>query len=292
MDLFLELLSNILIPGGIFVLITVGFSVIYSVTRILHVAHGGVVLAAGYAFYAGTVWFHWPVLAAVPWALASAVLLGWLLNAAIYERLRDRAAVSTAGALIATLSALLILQNMALAIFGSGTKSLADFQGAAREFGPVVLTGNELRILVIAPIVIFLLAFFLGRTKTGKALRAVADNEIVAEVVGIPAKKMRAVVFAVGSLLAGVAGILFAIEYNLEPGMSTGVAVRMFFRAILGGVGSVGGAVAGSLAMETATAFTGWFWNVGWTDFVGFLLMFVVLLFRPQGLWGKKKRLV
>lgn len=292
MDVALQILSNILIPGAIFALVTIGFSLIYSVTRILHVAHGGVVITAGYAFFAALSLWQWPVWAAIVFALGIALALNLVVNEFIYERLRDRTAISVAGALIATLSALLIIENVNLAFFGSATKSFPKLSGALHEFGPVIFSDHELRILTIAPILLLALFLFLARTRSGKALRAVADHESVAEVVGISSKKMRRLAFGIGSFLAGAAGILFAIEYNLEPSMSTMVAIRMFFRAILGGVGSVGGAVVGSLVLETGSALTSWFWNSGWIDFTMFVITCLVLLFRPQGLFGKSKRSV
>ncbi len=290
MDVILPLLSNVLIPGTLFALVAAGFSLIYAVTRVIHVAHGGVTVAAGYVF-----WFCWsaldlPALLAAAVAVAAAVALGVGMNVAVYERLRGRRAVSAAGILIATLSLLLIVQNALTALFGAGTVPLAALQGRTRDVLGVILTTHELRILAIGPAALAALALWLSRSRTGTALRAVADHETVAEVVGIDSRRMRTMAFALGSALAGLAGVLLSIEYNLEPGMGVSVALRMFFRAVLGGIGSIGGAVVGSLVTETGVALTAWYVNSAWTDLASFLLTFAVLTVRPQGLFGARRR--
>lgn len=292
MDIALQLFVNTLIPGSIFALATVGFSLIYSVTRTFHVAQGAVLIAAGYAFYAGISMLALPVWAAVLFALAAAVLLGVLMNSLVYERMRTRAAVSTAGTLIATLSLLLIVENTILAYFGSSTKTFLKLSGSIHEFGPVLISTHEIRILVITPIILFVLVWFLRKSRIGKALRAVAEHETVAEVVGISSKKMRTLAFVIGSFLAGISGIFFAIEYNLEPSMSTMAAVRIFIRAILGGVGSIGGGAIGSYLTEAVMQLTGWYWNMAWIDFMSFVVAMLILIVKPAGLFGKKKRSV
>jgi len=290
MDVALPILSNILIPGLLFAVIAGSFSLIYSVTRVLHLAHGATVITAGYAFYAALTLWHWPLWLAVIFSTAVAALLGMAINSQIYERMRKTGSVSIAGTLIATISILLIIENLLLAIFGSDTKFFSDLQGQVNTFGSVNVTDNEIRIMIFCPILLIILTLFLAKTRIGKALRAVADNEMVAEVVGISSRRMRMMAFAIGSVFAGMAGILFAIEYSLVPSMVIMATIMMFFRTILGGIGSIGGAVIGSLLTETVTALTGWYWNIGWVQLTSFLFTFLVLLIRPQGLLGKKKR--
>ena len=117
-----------------------------------------------------------------------------------------------------------------------------------------------------------------------------ADHESVAEVVGISSKKVRRLIFAIASFLAGVAGVLFVIQYNLEPNMATNVSIRMFYHALVGGIGTVGGAVLGSIIMQAVFVLTGWYLELTWANLMEFIVLFIVLLIRPQGLLGKKKR--
>jgi len=289
MDIALQLLSNVIIPGSMFALIAAGFSLVYSVTRVLHLAHGGVVVLAGYVFY-GAVAYHWPTPLAVVAALAAATATGLLLHALVYERLRAGTGISSAGSLAATISLLLILQYSILAVAGADLKSLGRFTGGIHSLGPVIYTDHELKAVLLCALLLALLVLFLKRTRTGVAMRAVSEHATVAEVVGISSRRMRMLSMAVGSLLGGVAGILFAIEYSLEPAMATMVAVRMFFRGILGGIGSIAGATLGSLVIEVVTALTSWFWSATWLDFTAFFVTFLVLFFRPNGLLGLSRR--
>jgi branched-chain amino acid transport system permease protein len=267
-----------------------GFSVIYSVTRVLHLAQGGVVILAGYLFYTGINFWHWPILPSVLFSLVLTTGIGIGINHFIYERLRHKAVLSMAGALVATFSLLLILNYSLLAIYGSATRSFSDLQGTIHQFGSVLLSTNEIRIFIFCPLLLFLFFFFLKWTRTGKAIRAVAENQEVAEVVGISSKQARAIIFLIGSFLAACVGILYGIEYNLEPEMSVLVAVNIFNRAILGGIGSVGGALTGSLLIQSVVELTTWYWNVAWEAVMSFGVLFLVLIFRPNGLLRKSKR--
>lgn len=290
MELALQLGINVLIPASVFVLLIVGFSLIYSITRVMHVAHGAVAIFSGYMFhfFYSVIGMH--VAIAVTASIVLATLLGLFLNELVYERLRDQRTVSAAGILIATLSLLLIIQNGMLALFGSGTKTFRSLKGSVYSFGPVLLSRHELLILLLVPVLLLLLWLFLKKTRWGKALRAVADHESVAEVVGISSKKARRLIFGIASVLAGIGGILFVIQYNLEPNMATSVSVRMFYHALVGGIGSVGGAVLGSVLMQGVFVLTGWYLEVTWANMMEFLVLFVVLLARPNGLLGKRKR--
>lgn len=292
MDVALSLGTNILIPASIFVLLIVGFSLIYSVTRVMHVAHGAVAILGGYVFH----WlFHLLEIAPIPAAIFAIMLAGITgvsLNEFVYEKLRDSRAVSGAGLLIATLSLLLLIQNAVLALFGSSTKTFRELKGSVHAIGSILLSRHEILILAGVPLILAGLWWFLKKTRSGKALRAVADHEGVAEVVGIDARSARRLVFAIASVLAGLGGVLFAIQYNLEPNMATSVSVRMFYHALVGGIGTVGGAVLGSVLMQGVFVLTGWYLESTWANLLEFLVLFCGLLIRPQGLLGMKKRRV
>lgn len=286
------LISNILISASVFALLASGFVLVYSVTRMMHLAQGAVAMVAGYVFYAAYAFYGMSVWAALLSSLVLTICLGLLLWWLVYERLRTRVAVSSAGALMATFSLMLILQNGLLIVFGSSTRSLREWQGEIHSVMGVPWTEHQMRMVVISIVLIIALTCLLRFTRLGKALRAVADHETVAEVVGIPTKKMRGMAFAISSFLAAVAGILFAIEYGLEPSMSTMVTVRMFFRAIVGGITSVPGSVVGSLLNEAFVVGASWIWTSTWADAVSFVLTVVVLLIFPAGLMGRERRRV
>ena len=127
------------------------------------------------------------------------------------------------------------------------------------------------------------------KTKIGKAMRAVADNKEMAEVVGISSERIYSLAFVVGSAIAGVAGILVGLEQNLEPMMGTNLMIKGFTGAIIGGIGSVPGAILGSFLLGFAENFGIWFLPSGYKDAIAFIILFIFLLFRPQGILGIKK---
>jgi branched-subunit amino acid ABC-type transport system permease component len=144
-------------------------------------------------------------------------------------------------------------------------------------------------IVAVSLVLLVLLYFFMKRTKIGKAMRAVADNKDVAEVVGISAEKIYAWSFIVGSAIAGIAAILVGLEQNLEPMMGTNLMIKGFTGAIIGGIGSVPGAVLGSFLLGFAENFGIWFLPSGYKDAIAFVILFIFLLFRPQGILGIKR---
>jgi branched-chain amino acid transport system permease protein len=128
------------------------------------------------------------------------------------------------------------------------------------------------------------------KTKIGKAMRAVADNKDVAEIVGISSEKIYAYSFIVGSAIAGIAGILVGLEQNLEPTMGTNLMIKGFTGAIIGGIGSVPGAILGSFLLGLVENFGIWFLPSGYKDAIAFVILFIFLLFRHQGILGLKKQ--
>ena len=128
------------------------------------------------------------------------------------------------------------------------------------------------------------------KTRIGKAMRAVADNKDMAEVIGISSEKIYSVVFMVGSAVAGIAAILVGLEQNLEPTMGTNLMIKGFTAAIIGGIGSVPGAILGSYLLGFAENFGIWFLPSGYKDAIAFIILFIFLLFRHQGILGIKKK--
>jgi branched-chain amino acid transport system permease protein len=127
------------------------------------------------------------------------------------------------------------------------------------------------------------------KTKLGKAMRAVSDNKDVAEVLGISAEKIYSWSFIIGSIIAGIAGILVGLEQNLEPTMGTKLMIKGFTGAVIGGIDSVPGSILGSFLLGLAENFGIWFLPSGYKDAIAFIILFIFLLFRPQGILGIKK---
>jgi branched-chain amino acid transport system permease protein len=287
MAVLAQLLVNALVAGAITALIASGLSFIYATTRVSHLAHGFVVASGGYVF-----WWLWmahawqPVLAAIV-ACVVASLLGLVMNEIVYELLRMRKTKGL-GYLVATIGLLMFGNASILALFGSQPHSL-QVQTIVREVGSVRVTDLQIFIVVFSVLLFVFLGWIIQRTKLGKSMRATADNEMVAEILGMKTRQVRRLTFLLGSFLAGIAGILVALEFNVEPNMGVMLAIKGFTAMVIGGAGSMGGAIVGSLVLGGVEQAAVWFWGAGWKNAMAFVLLFVFLLVRPMGIFGRKR---
>lgn len=287
--MFLQLLINGLIAGAIYALVASGFSLIYSTCKFVHFAHGATIAFSAYFlyfFFATLGLSFWP---AVILAIICACILGWLMNKIVYKKLRKRKA-SNVILLIASFALLILLESLILMLFGADVKTIGFIKIAkGLEFLGAIITPLQIVIIAVSIVLLVLLYLFMKKTKIGKAMRAVADNKDVAEIVGISSEKIYAYSFIVGSAIAGIAGILVGLEQNLEPTMGTNLMIKGFTGAIIGGIGSVPGAILGSFLLGLVENFGIWFLPSGYKDAIAFVILFIFLLFRHQGILGIKR---
>lgn len=289
MSTALQLLINIVIQTTLLGLVAAGFSVFYSVSKIQHLAHGAVITGAGYIFLtllkAGL-----GIPLAVFGAIITAILTGLLCNFFLYERLQKRRVFSSLVALIASLILLSGLQSTLLIIWGSQPRviPIEDLHDRLNVFG-ASLTLLQILTIVVSLFLIGLFALYLKRSRFGMAIRATADNPEVAEIIGINTRRVRHLTMALISLLGGVAGVLIALEYSLDPYASTLHAVRMFARTIVAGVGSVPGVLVSGFLIDGAENLGGYFISSSFKDAYSFILVFLFLLLRLRGLFGPNK---
>jgi len=288
MDIFLQLLINGLIAGAIYSLVACGFSLIYSTNKFIHFAHGGVIVVSSYIFYTLFSILNLEFYLSCILAVLLSGLVGYLINLIIYEPFRKRKA-SNSILLIASLGVLILLESASLIFFGADVKTInyiANAQGL--PFYGAIITPLQI-VIIISSIVLFIFFyFFMKKTRIGKAMRAVADNAEVAEIVGISTQKIYMWSFVVGSMVAGVAAILISLEQNIEPSMGTGLMIKGFTAAVIGGLGSVPGAILGAFLLGFAENFGIWYLPSGYKDAIAFVLLFLFLLFRPNGILGIK----
>ena len=179
---------------------------------------------------------------------------------------------------------------MILLFFGADVKTIGYLKIAKGiEFLGAIVTPLQIVIIVVSALLFTAFFFFMKKAKLGKAMRAVSDNKDAAEVVGISSEKIYAWSFVIGSAIAGIAAILVGLEQNLEPTMGTGLMIKGFTGAIIGGIGSVPGAILGSFLLGFAENFGIWFLPSGYKDAIAFAILFIFLLVRPQGILGRKK---
>jgi branched-chain amino acid transport system permease protein len=284
----LQLFWNAIVPAALFGVIAASFTVIHRVCKVLHLAHGGVVMVGAYIYLWG-VRSGFGVFEAALLAMLSAGLMGLACALIVYEPLRRRHHLSVIGNLIAALALLLIFEAGMLVVFGSRTQHTTPFIPLrVVHIGGVILTTYHLALLVVSGLCFAVLALVLAKTKLGRAMRAVADHEEVARIVGIDPVRVRCATYVLSSMIAGIAGVMLAGELAFEPRFATTVAIEAFLRSVIGGVGSVGGALAGSLLVDVVKNLWAWFGSSAFREAAGLLLAIGVLLWRPWGLFGRR----
>lgn len=289
MSLFAQLAVNGLIAGSIYALVASGFSLIYATNKFMHFAHGVSVAVGGYILF----WLF--TLLGVPFVLSCLItitltgLLGLLMNRTVYGVLRKKKASSVI-LLIASIGLLVLFENLILLVFGADVKAIGLLPIAkGLEILGAVITPLQIVIILVSLLLLVSLYIFMKKTKMGRNMRAVADNKELASIIGINHKRITDYSFVLGSALAGVAGILIALEQNLTPTMGTMLVVKGFTGAVIGGVTSVPASVLGSYLLGFAENFGVWYLPSGYKDAIAFALLFIFLLFRSQGLFGINK---
>jgi len=283
-----QLILNGIIAGAIYALVASGFSLIYSVTKFMHFAHGAVLAAAAYFLYTFGVQLGLNFWLAVIITLALTCMLGELMNRFVYKTLRKRKA-SGAVLLIASIALMTLVNALIIAIWGADVKTIKainqvyDFLGAR-------ITSIQVAIIIVAAMLLLILWFLMKKTRLGKAMRAISDNKDIAQTVGINPERMYTITFIIGSFLAGVAGILIGMEQNLFPQMGVSLIIKGFTGAVIGSLNSVPGAVLGSVILGLAENIGIWWLPTGYKDAIAFVLLFIFLLFKPTGLLGGKTR--
>lgn len=283
-----QLTANSLIIGSIYALVASGFSLIYSANKFMHFAHGISVVASGYALH--TLFsIHglgfWPAAALT---IALAALLGVGMQKLLYEPLKNNNASSVV-LLLASLALLILIENTILATYGASVKTIDTFTSTSVHILGASITYLQLTIIATSGALLVALWLYMNHTRTGRDMRAVADNPQLADIMGINSARVQTISFAIGSALAGIAGVLIGLEQNLTPAMGTNLMIKGFSGAVIGGITSVPASITGSYLVGIAENFGIWYIASGWKDAITFALLFAFLLFKPNGLFGVDK---
>ena len=285
-----QIFINILISSSIFLLIALSFSLIYEITRFFHFAHAVVFTSGAYFAFLFHILFGFPLYLAIPLACMGACLIGCMMEWFIYKPLRKRGATNII-LLLASLGLYIVLQNTISMIFGDDTKSIRTWPVVAgHEVLGARITDVQIIIIAASIVLVALVAGFLALAKTGKAMRAVANNKELANISGINSDKIILISFALGSALAGIAGILVALDVDMTPTMGMNALMMGVVAMIVGGVGSIWGIALGALLLALAQNLGVWYISSQWQDAIAFAILLIFLLFKPEGFFGKKVR--
>ena len=288
---FMQQFVNALSLGSLYALIAIGYTMVYGILRLINFAHGDVFMIGGYlAFYAVTT-FMMPWWIAVIVAIGLTTIFGMGLERVAYRPLRDSPRISI---MISAIGASFLIENLAIVLFDARPKAfpVPDFFASTFVLGDVHVSTVSVVIPIVTAIILGLLLWGVYRTKTGMAMRAVSTDIDAARLMAIDVNRIVAFTFAVGSALAAIGGIMWALKYpRLEPLMGIMPGLKCFIAAVIGGIGSISGAVLGGLLLGLIELMTIAFLPelTGYKDAFAFILLIVVLLVKPTGLLGSKQ---
>jgi branched-chain amino acid transport system permease protein len=287
MEIFIQLILNSLIAGSIYALIALGFNLIFGVVKFFDLGYGAMIVIGAYATFYFTKILGLNIFLAVALGVLSAGVVGLLVNRFVYQNLRKKKA-SNMVLLIASLGVFTVLQAVTAILFSSQFKTLSQSVTANvyNIFGGIV-TQTQIVIFICAVVIMIALTVMLNKTKFGKAVKAIGDDEEVAKIVGINTNKIIAGVFFIGSAIAGLAGILIGFDTGIEPTMGLKLILKGVIASIIGGIGNVYGGVLGALFLGFVENFGIWKLSGEWKDAIAFAVLILFLLFRPKGIFKK-----
>lgn len=284
----LDLAVSAILLAGLYATMAYGLGLIYGVLRIVNLNHGGMIMAGAYAGW----WLHEqygidPYLALLP-VTAAAFLLGWATYLALVKRL-PRGAAGGVQSLLLLFGVWLVLRNAAYLLFSGNDQTIrTPYSTRALPLLGAFLSVNRLAVFAVALLSLLFLHLLLRRTYLGKAIRAVAQNPDSCTLVGIPVERIYALTFALGTALAALAGLLGATLFSFNPGFGAGELLKSFVVVVLGGLGSVAGTAVAALILAAVEVFAILVLPAYLTAAVGFVLLVLVLVVRPGGLFGQR----
>jgi len=285
--LFVQLMVNGLQTGALYALIAAGFSLIFGMTRIFHAAHGATFTIAGFVFYEcfSVLQWSWP-LAVVVSAIAAGIF-GVLLDRWVYAVIQ-RHEGSFFTVFVASFGAAIVVQNVISIVFGRGMVTVTTPLSKSIEVIPGLFVAPMAGVAILCAVVCFaILQYLLTRTNLGIALRALGENPNLVEVYGLTPRKLSQYVFLIGSVLVVPAAILTATTSGLNPSMGNHIMLISIAATIVGGVGSLRGAAMAGLLLGMAENLCLAFIDPQWSEAVTFVILFLFILFRPGGFYGR-----
>lgn len=286
MEIFIEQVLNGLTLGAMYACIAVGQALIFGVVRLINFAHGDMFMVGAFAFYVVY------MVAGLPYPVAVIITVVFMfLFGGLFERVIVRPIIEKPWYvhLIATLGASVVLANAAQLIFGTTPYEVPTFFAKTiLDFGGFHLSLQRIIVLIVALLTFYALHVFLQKTKTGRAMKAMSQNREACAVVGVDIRRISALTFAMSCALLGLASGLVSPLFNIFPTMGLGLTFKAFAAVIMGGFGQVNGAIYGAFILGLVEALGAGYIASDYKDAIAFAVMVLVLLFRPQGLFGRK----
>lgn len=290
MTIFLQQLVNGLSLGSIFALVALGYTMVYGIIKLINFAHGDIYMVGAYIGYFVITGLHLGVVPAIIIAMAACAMLGVVIEKIAYKPLRHASRITS---LITAIGVSLFLEYTMQYFMGAGVRTMPDdvlLEGVL-QIGGVSITYTQLMIFVIAVLLMLLLQFIVKKTKIGKAMRAVSTDPDAAQLMGINVNATISYTFAIGSALAGAAGVLVGLYYNsISPLMGMTPGLKAFIAAVFGGIGIIPGAMMGGVSIGVLETLVAGYGGSLYKDAVVYVILILILLIKPSGLLGKNEK--
>jgi branched-chain amino acid transport system permease protein len=296
MEYYIQQIINGLSVGSIYALIALGYTMVYGIIKLINFAHGDVFMVGAFAgLYVakGLEGYGLPpvlvFIIALIGSMAASALLGMIIERAAYRPLRNASRIAV---LITAVGVSFFLENGGIFVLGPQAKGFPEII-AKKQFDlfGIQIDSNQIMILLLTVLLMVLLQYIVQKTKTGKAMRAVSFDMEAARLMGINVDRTISSTFAIGSALAAAAGVIFGMTYNsVDPLMGMLPGLKAFVAAVLGGIGSIPGALVGGLLLGTVETGVSSVGYSMWRDGVAFAVLILILIIKPSGLFGKNVR--
>ena len=287
MEILLSTLINGLSLGGIYAMIALGYTMVYGIAKMLNFAHGDVIMVGGYIIYVFMATNN-PLLA-IATAVVCCVILGVVMEKVAYKPLRG---ASPLAVLITAIGVSYLLQSLAQIIFGSANKMVTVYEFGSVSFLGVTVQISALVTLAVTFVVMLVLTMFVKYTRLGRAMIAVSEDKGAAQLMGINVNSIITVTFAIGSALAALAGLFYLLKApSVSNTMGAMPGIKAFTAAVIGGIGSIPGAMLGGILLGLVECISYKISAIApYTDAIEFSILIIILLVRPTGFLGKKRR--
>ncbi|MBE6905724.1 MAG: branched-chain amino acid ABC transporter permease [Ruminococcaceae bacterium] len=287
--LFIKQVINGIQVGSVYALVALGYTMVYGIVKLINFAHGDFIMVGGYVavfFIPFLLNMGVPAWVSVVASVAVCALIGVLTEKIAYKPLRGAPSLSV---LITAIAVSLFLENLALLLFSSAPRPVSNvFNMQPVNVGPVQFSGISVITIVLSLIIMAALQLFIKGTRMGKAMRAVSEDGKAAILMGISTNRTISLTFAIGSGLAGIAAVMYCAAYpQVQPYMGTMLGLKAFVAAVLGGIGSIPGAMLGGILIGLVESMTKGYISTQLADAVVFSILIIVLLVKPTGIFGK-----
>ncbi len=287
MELILSTLINGLSLGGIYAMIALGYTMVYGIAKMLNFAHGDIIMVGGYVIYVFMA-LNNPLLA-ILMAVIFCVLLGITIEKIAYKPLRG---ASPLAVLITAIGVSYLLQSLAQIVFGSANKMVTVYEFGSIKFMGATVQVSALVTLAVTIVVMVALTLFVKYTRLGRAMIAVSEDKGAAQLMGINVNGIITVTFAIGSALAALAGLFYLLKApSISSTLGAMPGIKAFTAAVIGGIGSIPGAMLGGILLGIVESVSYKITVIApYTDAIEFSILIIILLVRPTGFLGKKRR--